>query len=227
MASVDFSSLGPPTVNANDHLAMNGSYLGQFLLCAEDHYGRLAWTVYKGATAAPGTNATFASTSDPIYNDNDTVAFEGTLNLTSGVTSSTSTGIWTTDAINLAIMQVARQGSQAPGCPAGATFASFSQLVLPNQNGVVFLGTLNVSSTAGVTSNNNTGIWAVDNNGTLQLIVRTGDILNGKTVTALQFLPSPAYVSGTSRSFSAATGDLVYLATFSDKSTAIFNVVFP
>ena len=38
---------------------------------------------------------------------------------------------------------------------------------------------------------NNSGIWAVDSSGALQLIVRTGDILNGKTVTGLAFLARP------------------------------------
>jgi hypothetical protein len=58
------------------------------------------------------------------------------------------------------------------------------------------------------------------------LIVRTGDILNGKTITALSFLPAETFVNGQTRSFSPSTGDLIYNATFSDKSHAIFNVVF-
>jgi len=57
--------------------------------------------------------------------------------------------------------------------------------------------------------------------------VRTGDILNGKTVTGLAFLPALTTVNGQTRSFDQATGNLVFLATFSDSSTAIFNVVFP
>ena len=52
-------------------------------------------------------------------------------------------------------------------------------------------------------------------------------MINGKTITALTFLPAETVVNGQSRSFSSSTGDLVYNATFSDKSQAIFNVVFP
>ena len=125
---------------------------------------------------------------------------------------------------------MARLGGQAPGCPTGVTFSAFTELALDDMNGggVIFVATL---SGTGVTTANNTGIFAVDNTGTLQLIVRTGDVLNAKTITALAFLApettTNALVSGQGRSFSPSTGDLVYNATFSDKSQAIFNVVFP
>jgi hypothetical protein len=59
------------------------------------------------------------------------------------------------------------------------------------------------------------------------LIVRTGDVLDGKTVAAVAFLSPETTVNGQSRSFSQSTGDLVCTATFSDKTQAIFNVVFP
>ena len=79
----------------------------------------------------------------------------------------------------------------------------------------------------GVTPANNIGIWAADTAGDLQLIVRKGDTLDGKVITALSFLPAAAGVSGQSRSFSQTTGDLVYKATFADGSTGIYKVVFP
>jgi hypothetical protein len=74
---------------------------------------------------------------------------------------------------------------------------------------------------------NNSGIWAVDTSGNLQLIVREGDILNGKTITSLSFLPMLTLPGGQSRNFAQGTGDLVYQATFSDKTSAIFEVIFP
>ena len=187
---------------------------------------------------APGTTAKFLTFSDPVYNNNEAIAFRATLKVAAGqATTTTATGIWCDSTGSLAL--VARQGSQAPGCPIGvagapgATFATFTELALAdeggatNQGGVIMLATLNANGAAGVTATNNLGIWAVDSTGTLQLIVRTGDILNGKTVTGLAFLPAETYVNGQSRSFAQVNGDLVYLATFSDKSTAIYNVVFP
>jgi len=89
------------------------------------------------------------------------------------------------------------------------------------------LATLNTNAVAGVTATNKIGIWAVDNSGNLQLIVREGDVLGGKTITSLSFLPVLPYVTGQSRNINQATGDLVYKATFSDKTSGIFEVVFP
>jgi hypothetical protein len=89
------------------------------------------------------------------------------------------------------------------------------------------LATLNGNSNAGVVAASNTGIWAVDSAGTLQLIVRKGDVLNGKSITGLSFLPLESHVGGQSRSFNQGTGDLTYKATFSDGTSAITTVVFP
>jgi hypothetical protein len=176
---------------------------------------------------APGlsTNATFTAFSDPVYNDSDAVAFRATLSTGAGLaTTATDTGLWFSSGGTLAL--VAQQGTQAPGCATGVNFLAFTELALDDVNGggVIFLATL---SGTGVTTANNMGIFAVDNTGTLQLIVRTGDVIGGKTITALTFLPAETLVNGQARSFSPSTGDLVYNATFSDKSQAIFNVVFP
>jgi hypothetical protein len=81
----------------------------------------------------------------------------------------------------------------------------------------------------GVTSANDYGIWALDSGGTLQLIAREGDTqaVTGKVIKTLAFLPSISGVNGQTRSFSQTTGDLVYSATFTDKSAGIFKVVVP
>ena len=71
------------------------------------------------------------------------------------------------------------RGYQAPGCPTGVNFLAFTELALNNVNGggTIFLATL---SGTGVTAANNKAIFCVDNNGTLQLVVRTGDVIGGK-----------------------------------------------
>ena len=140
-------------------------------------------------------------------------------------------GIWSNTGGTLHL--VARRGAQAPGCPAGATFSTFTSTVLPDQGGVVMLANLNSGTVAlpgpgGVIPSNNIGIWAVDTAGALQLIVRKGDTLDGKVITALSFLAMPAAgVGGQSRNFSQSTGDLLYKATFVGGSTGIYKVVFP
>jgi kumamolisin len=182
--------------------------------------GTLVLIAQSGSGNAPGATAPFVSFSDPVYNSNEDVAFVGTL--------SSGSGVWhTAGGSNLVNVAMTGTTTTAPGCPTGAHFATFTELALNDAGGVAFLATLTPNATAGVTSANTTGIWAVDNTGTLSLIARTGDTFNGKTVTALSFLPNGTQVYGQSRSFDRTTGDLVYGVTFSDKTTAICNVVFP
>jgi len=240
ISGATFASYNNPVMNTTDYDAFVATLsVGPGGVTAADSVG--IWddtstgeghlVARSGTGTAPGTSATFLSFNDPVYNDNEAIAFRATLNLPKSQ-AATATGLWCDSTGSLTL--VAQQGTtQAPGCPDGATFSAFTELALPdqggatNQGGVIFLATLNANPAAGVTTANNLGIWAVDNTGTLQLIVRTGDILDGKTVTGLAFLPVETYVNGQTRSFAQSTGDLVYLATFSDKSTAIVNVVFP
>ncbi len=239
-----YSAFSSPIINNNDNVAFEATLatLSGVVttttnagIWADDNTGTLQLVARSGNSVAPGTTASFVTFSDPVYNNNEAVAFKGTLKVFAGqATAATASGIWSTSSGPLAL--VAQQGTQAAGCPAGATFATFTGLALADQagasgtGGLSFIGTLNASSAAAVTAANNTGIWAIDNTGTLQLIVRTGDILpvNGvnKTVTALTFLPTSTVTDGQSRGFAQEDGDLVYLATFSDKTTAIFNVVW-
>ncbi len=90
----------------------------------------------------------------------------------------------------------------------------------------MIFATLN-KGTGSVDATNNIGIWAVDTNGELQLIARTGATLDGKVITKLSFLPVASGVSGQTRNFSQSTGDLLYKATFADGSSGIYKVVFP
>jgi hypothetical protein len=69
----------------------------------------------------------------------------------------------------------------------------------------------------------------VDTGGTLQLVVREGAVhpSNGKTIKTLAFLNGKTPALGQTRHFSQATGDVLHTATFTDKTTGIFRVVFP
>lgn len=89
-----------------------------------------------GTANAPGTTAMFSAFSDPVINNNKAVAFRATLKVATGqATSSTASGIWATVANATNLTLVAQQGTQAPGCPVGATFASFTELALPDVGG--------------------------------------------------------------------------------------------
>lgn len=240
-----FTSFGYPALNANGHTAFAGKFTGMIPsipintsnnagIWADDDSGARQLVVRAGA-AAPGTGAAvFKAFADPVYDGNNAVSFRATLvggigGVVTAGTANNSTGIWSNRGGTLHL--VARAAAQAPGCPTGATFKSFAQLVLPDQGGVVFLASLNPSAPAGVNGTNNLGIWAVDPNGNVQLIVRKGDTIpvNGgsRKITTLAFLPAAAPVAGQTRNFAQATGNLTYRASFSDGNTAILKVVFP
>ena len=242
-AGATFATFASPAINDNDNTAFAATLnvgVGDAVkanaggIWADDSGGTRHLIARLGQIApGTGTNATFLTFSDPVYNEEEAVAFRATLSVGTGLaTTATASGLWLKGGGSLAL--VAHQGRQAPGCPTGVTFSAFTELALDDVNGggVIFLATLGGT---GVTTANNTAIFAVDNNGVLQLIVRTGEVINlgttlapiNKTITALAFLPPETLVNGQARSFSPSTGDLVYNATFSDKSTAIYNVVFP
>jgi hypothetical protein len=167
----------------------------------------------------------FASLGDPVYNNNDAVAFRATPRGGDTVASGArrnSSGIW---ANNSGLLQlVARQGGIAPNA-SGAVFLSFLQIALPDQGGVVMFASL---SGRGITSTDNQGIWAVDTSGTLRLISLKGTVhaVTGKIITGLPFLPAVPYISGQTRSFDQGTGDILYKATFKDGSSGIYRVIF-
>ena len=247
LANAKFVSFGNPAMNSENHTAFYGTITGTTPaattalmgktkgIWADNNTGDRQLIIRVGDTAAGTTSAVFSAMGDPVYNENEEIAFKGTLKVGVGGVTSTpaltanNIGIWSNTGGTLHL--VAQRAGEAPGCPE-ATFASFTSLVLPDQGGVVMLanlnsGTVSLPGPGGVTPANNIGIWAADTAGDLQLIVRKGDTLDGKVITALSFLPAAAGVSGQSRSFSQTTGDLVYKATFADGSTGIYKVVFP
>jgi len=76
---------------------------------------------------------------------------------------------------------IARRGSAAPGV-AGGIFSDFSSYALPEgTRGPIFIATLKVG-TGGVTAATDRGLWAMDSLGVTHLIIRDGQVLNGKTV---------------------------------------------
>jgi cyclophilin family peptidyl-prolyl cis-trans isomerase len=238
MSGVTFGAFGPPAIVEGDHLAFAATLTGTGITAAnsasvwaDNGSGTPTLVARAGGSIGTGT-AVFATLTDPVYNNNHAVAFGGTIK---GATAAYAAGVWCNSTGTLSI--VAQQGTYAPSA-IGGTFAAFNQIALPDQGGlgnhggVVMLATLNASTTYGITPANNTGIWAVDTTGTLQLIVRTGDLLPDragafKTVASLAFLPNETVVNGQTRSFDPTSGDLVFLATFSDKTTGIYAVSFP
>jgi hypothetical protein len=239
ISNAKFTSFGVPAMNEENHTAFYGVVTGlngaattalagnNSGIWADDSTGTRQLVVRKGDSAPGTTNAVFAGLTDVVYNNNEEVAFLGSLKPGVGdavANPSNLKGIWANNGGTLHL--VARTLEQAPGCPSGVVFKTINRFVLPDQGGVVLLATL--SGTA-VTSANNQGIWAVDSAGELQLVARKGDEQpgTGKLIKALSFLTPTSSTAGQTRNFAHGTGDISYRATLSDGTSAVFTVEFP
>jgi hypothetical protein len=242
LPGITFASFGYPALNSLGHTAFVATIAGSGVtlanstaIWADEGSVPKVCIARKGMAAPGGNGAIFSSFCDPVYNNKDLVAFAATLT-GAGITKTNPVGIWS-DYPNGFLSLIAQEGQQAPGCATGAVFTTFSELVLPDQGGVVFLaslgntpvGTPPKTNIGPISSANNIGIWAVDTSGTLQLIAQEGTFhpVTGKLITALSVLPVAPYDGAQTRGFDQATGDIVYRATFKDGTSGIFLVTFP
>jgi len=119
------------------------------------------------------------------------------------------------------VQLVARQGDPAPGVT-GGKFAAFSQIVLPDGGGPVFLATM-----SGVKAGTSTGLWSVGADGTTRLLGQTGDVVDvhGRTevVKSFSIFTLSPQVGGQSRDFDAATRVIALVATFDDGTWAVLQ----
>jgi uncharacterized repeat protein (TIGR03803 family) len=239
VAGATFSVLGNPAINDNDHTAFQAKVAGGGVtaanssgIWAESGTSGLTLIARTGSSApdytGTATIGTFSKLSDPVYNNNDNLAFLGTLTVSHTVPAGKNVGIWatTTGTAQGPLTLIARVGDHAPDATGSAsasspTFLAFTQFVLPDQGGVLILSKL---------SGGTVGIFGVDTGGLLKQIIRTGQALtvNGaaKKISTLAIFGTPVASTGQSRHFNQA-GDIAYLATFTDKSTAIIQSDFP
>jgi hypothetical protein len=242
--SATFTKFSDPIINANDRVAFGATLgvTGSITLLtdegiwAQDSAGTLQLVAQAGVptAAVTGTSTgtyTFRTLGDPVYNDNEATAFEGTYLTSSRLTVTAlfcnSTGTLT---------NVAQTLQQAPGCPTGVVFSKFTEMDLPNaggaggHGGLVFAAAL---SGPGVTLRNNYGIWAVDSSGTPQLIVRLGQTVNTgtnsvpvfKTIAAVYFSSFTTINAGQSLGV-APNGDISYDANFGSNVSTMYVVQF-
>jgi hypothetical protein len=162
-----------------------------------------------------------------VLNGAGQTAFFGRLTGT-GVDSTNDSGIWS-EGGGSGLALVAREGDAAPGTAYGVNFSSFdfSFPVLNGAGQTAFRGFLTGS---GVDSSNNTGLWATDLNGDLQLIVRAGDLFDVnddplievlRTVSLVGFFGGIGGEDGRGTGFNDA-GQLAFRLGFTDGSQGIF-----
>lgn len=153
---------------------------------------------------APGApaGAVFHRAINPIVNGSGATAFSGLLRTNvGGITGDDNAGVWSSGEGPLTML--ARKGSQAPGTELGVNFLSFADPNLSDSGRMTFYGTL---SGAGVTTENNKGIWA-SRAGQLDLIARMGSqapgVPAGLTFSHYNFPTAPFIDDGGQVSFQA------------------------
>ena len=187
--------------------------------------GAFALAARKG-TAAPGTSTgvTFVHLYDPVLDKNGDVAFQALLGGT-GISSSNNLGIWAGKPGGIHL--IARTGLAAPGAASGVKFSSFVSSTMINSRGQVpFLAHLIGS---GITSAKDMGIWMTSGQGVLTKIALEGSVfpLNGKTISTVNLVATPAGGEDGRMGCSNGAGQVVFYATFTDNSQGLFIATLP
>jgi hypothetical protein len=139
-------------------------------------------------------------------NDRGEVAFNA--RLTGGTSSS---GIFRGDGTRT--IPIALTGTNAPGTT--GSFASFRDFQLLNDGRVAFIATLTIG-VGGVNTSNNTGLWIGTSDEDLQLVVRTGDVIEGKVLTRLPQISQGSQLDMNENS-------VVWVATFGISKAVILS----
>lgn len=166
---------GPPEINAQGQVAslcrlIDGAAINGGLLVSD---GRNAVAIALGGLPSPaGSN--YAILFSFHLNDRGEAAFLARL-------SDGTSGLFRGNGKHATT--IAQSGTTAPGTT--GTFQSFGDTFKLGDDGRVLFTADLVPGVGGVDSTNNVGIWAGTEAGDLTLVARTGDVIDGKVVTAL------------------------------------------
>jgi hypothetical protein len=193
-----FADFGNPVINNHGQIvttcSLNNNTSGIFV---GDGTDTVAIAV-QGQSAPKSTSYSGQFIAPTRLNDQGEVAFAARL---TGATS--ASGIFRGDG-KLTI-PIALTGTNAPGTT--GTFAAFRDIQLLNDGRVAFIAAL-TPGVGGVNASNNLGIWIGKSDEDLQLVVRTGDVIEGKVLTRL-----PQF-SQAAKQFDINENDVLWVGTF-------------
>ncbi len=230
-----FASLGLPAGNALEQTAFLGSLTaGRGQVTRGDARGIFLEPAVDGpSTAIARLGAGFAvdglaftSFKDPVLAADGGLAFPATVK-GANVRGLAARTLWWQppgDSLRLLAQAGVAAGGVPTDLPTGAQWKSFSSLAIAANRGPLFTGTL-VSGKGGVTTRDAGGVWATDFNGEIRTLFRTNDPIDlgggtVKTLRSFSLLKATVGNAGVTRSFNQSQ-QLVWLATFTDKSQAI------
>lgn len=177
---------------------------------------------------AGATGANFSLLKDPVLGQDGGIAFPATLKATKTVKGLAVQTLWWKPP-GEALKLLAQGGATTVGNIANAQWKSFTNLAIAGGGrGPIFAATL-VPKKGDVTAATASGVWATDFTDAARLLFRTGvpnAIINGKTLKSFTLLKATVGNMGVTRSFND-TAQVVWLATFTDKSTAIITTEVP
>jgi len=180
-SGVNYGTLRAPALNSAGQIAFSGFLTGIGVDSTND---RVIWSgssdslalVAREGDQASGvpSGVNFTGLGAPVLNSAGQTAFDGTLS-GNGVGFGNNSGFWSEGSGSLNL--VAREGDQAPGTASGVFFDSFTSntfgFALNSVGQTAFIADL----AGDVDFSNDRGIWAEDQEGSLQLIVREGNQL--------------------------------------------------
>lgn len=237
--------LGLPAINANDQTVTlasidtdRGAQPSILANLNATEFVEVAARTYP----TPVAGTVFSSLQDPVLSAEGSLAFPAKIS-GAGIKGSAANTLWwqpmrwaaalpesapeTTRRAGLTLL--ARGGGGAGGVPndlpTGAQWNTFTSLAIAANRGPLFIATLVVGK-GGVTASNSTGVWAMDFTGKLLTLFRTGDTIGTKKLKSFTLLTPTVGNTGVTRSFNGS-GQVVWLATFTDKSTAIVTTEVP
>jgi hypothetical protein len=141
------------------------------------------------------------------------------------VDQATNTSLWS-DSGGSGLREVAREGNQPVGLPAGVEYAGFSEPAINSLGQIAFTADLRGD---GITAANNQAIFAEDTAGVLHLIARKGDPLDVddgpeedlRTISALGFRSGSGNEDGRRSAFNDF-GQLAFSAAFAGNTAGVF-----
>jgi hypothetical protein len=132
------------------------------------------------------------------------------------------------------MLLVVREGSQAPGTPAGTVFFGFPTIgtaTPPTFNAAGAVAFTTLLRGDDVTASNDRGLWAQDDNGVLNLVLRKGDLFevaagDFRTISFISAIIAGGDEGGRSTFFNA-DGTLAFRLDFTDGTSGIFTAAVP
>lgn len=217
LSGANFASYNLPSVNESaESVFLATLKVGSGGVTKADALGIFLGDETAQFTTVARIGADFRSLSDPVLSPNSGIAFTATHNGSSART------LWW-KAAGQSLNPVAQTGTAAADVP-GSQWKAFSSLGITDQ-GPIFAATL-VNGQGGVTTKTASGVWCSDASGNPRLLFRTGDTIHGKKLARFELLKATVGNAGVTRSFNNSAF-VVWLATFTDKTSAIIRSKLP